>query len=279
MTATAFTKMHGLGNDFVVIDKRQHQFALTSDGARRLADRHTGIGCDQVIEIGEPGKRAEADIFMRVWNADGSEVDACGNATRCVASLLMAEGTRKSLTIATGAGMLAAEAREDGIVAVDMGKPSLDWQDIPLSEAANTLHLNLSEGQLSDPVAVSMGNPHCVFFVVDAEAVDIERHGPVLEHHELFPERANIGIAQVIDRSTIRLRVWERGTGLTLACGTGACAAAIAASRRSLTGRSVEMRLDGGILNIDTRDDDHVIMTGPAAISYTGNFDDSLVEG
>lgn len=279
--------MHGLGNDFVVIDNRRHQFVLTSDGARRLADRHTGIGCDQVIEIEQPGEPAEADIFMRIWNADGSEVDACGNATRCVASLLMAEGSRETLTIATGAGLLTAEARADGLVAIDMGAPRLDWRDIPLSEAgsqagsqaADTLHLDLTEGPLSDPVAVSMGNPHCVFFVADAEAVDIERHGPVLEHHALFPERANIGIAQVIDRSTIRLRVWERGAGLTLACGTGACAAAIAASRRGLTGRVVEMRLDGGILNIEWRDDDHVIMTGPAAISYTGIFDDSLVEG
>jgi diaminopimelate epimerase len=279
--------MHGLGNDFVVIDNRLHKFALTSDGARRLADRHTGIGCDQVIEIEQPGEPAEADIFMRIWNADGSEVDACGNATRCVASLLMAEGARETLTIATGAGLLTAEARADGLVAIDMGAPRLDWRDIPLSEAgsqagsqaADTLHLDLTEGPLSDPVAVSMGNPHCVFFVADAEAVDIERHGPVLEHHALFPERANIGIAQVIDRSTIRLRVWERGAGLTLACGTGACAAAIAASRRGLTGRVVEMRLDGGILNIEWRDDDHVIMTGPAAISYTGIFDDSLVEG
>jgi diaminopimelate epimerase len=275
--------MHGLGNDFVVIDNRQHHFALTSDGARRLAHRHTGIGCDQVIEIEEPGDRAEADIFMRIWNADGSEVDACGNATRCVASLLMAEGARQSLTIATGAGLLAAEAKADGLVAVDMGKPRLDWRDVPLSQAGSqaedTLHLDLSEGPLSDPVAVSMGNPHCVFFVADAEAIDIERHGPLLEHHPLFPERANIGVAQVIDRGTIRLRVWERGAGLTLACGTGACAAAVAAARRGLTGRSVEMRLDGGILNIDWRENDHVTMTGPAAVSYTGIFDDSLVEG
>jgi diaminopimelate epimerase len=271
--------MHGLGNDFVVIDKRQRPFALTRDGARLLADRHTGIGCDQVIEIEEPGDPAEADIFMRIWNADGSEVDACGNATRCIASLLMAENSRESLTIATGAGLLGAEARADGLVAVDMGKPRLDWQDIPLSQAEDTLHLDLSEGPLSDPVAVSMGNPHCVFFVADAEAIEIERHGPVLEHHPLFPKRANIGIAQVIDRSTIRLRVWERGAGLTLACGTGACAAAIAAARRGLTDHVVEMRLDGGVLNIDWRDDDHVMMTGPAEISYTGIFDDSLLEG
>ena len=279
MTAVAFTKMHGLGNDFVVIDNRRHGTVLTGAGARLLADRHTGIGCDQAIEIEEPGGTTDADIFMRIWNADGSEVDACGNATRCVAALLMAQEGRKSLTIATGAGLLAAEARDGGLVAVDMGAPRLDWRDIPLSRAADTLHLDLSEGPLSDPVAVSMGNPHCVFFVPNAAKIDIARFGPKLEHHSLFPERANIGIAQVVDNRTFRLRVWERGAGLTLACGTGACAAAVAAARRGLTGRIVEMRLDGGTLAIDWRADDHVLMTGPAAISYTGSFDRSLLEG
>ena len=281
MTAIAFTKMHGLGNDFAVIDARRHRLELTAEQARALADRHTGIGCDQVITMlapeGGDHENAGTDVFMRIQNADGGEVDACGNATRCVAALLMAEDARDSLYIGTKAGRLAAEAMAGGLVAVDMGKPRLDWRDIPLSQPEDTLHLELSEGPLTDPVAIGMGNPHCVFFVPDAEAVDIAALGPVLEHHSLFPERANIGVAQVIDRKTIRLRVWERGAGLTLACGTGACAAAVAAMRRELTGRTVEMRLDGGVLRIEWRADDHVMMTGPAAISFSGSFDRSLL--
>lgn len=278
MSAIAFTKMHGLGNDFVVIDNRRGLLALTEGGARAIADRHTGVGCDQIIEIGAAGASAGAEISMRIWNADGSEVDACGNATRCVAALLTAEDGLAAHTIATGAGALRARTAEDGLVTVDMGEPRLGWADIPLSQEEDTLHLSAAEGPLSDPVGVSMGNPHCVFFVTDADSVDVERHGPVLEHHALFPERANIGFAQIVDKGVIRLRVWERGAGLTWACGTGACAAAVAAARRELTDRSVEVRVDGGVLNIEWRDDDRVLMTGPAAISFTGAFDDSLLE-
>ena len=281
MTAIAFTKMHGLGNDFAVIDARRHRLDLTAEQARAIADRHTGIGCDQVITMLAPEngdhKNSGADVFMRIQNADGGEVDACGNATRCVAALLMAEEARDSLHIATGAGLLAAEATQGGLIAVDMGTPRLDWREVPLSQPEDTLHLELSEGPLTDPVALSMGNPHCVFFIPDVEAVDIAALGPILEHHALFPERANIGVAQVIDTKTIRLRVWERGAGLTLACGTGACAAAVAAARRELTGRNVEMRLDGGTLHIEWRADDHVMMTGPAAVSFAGSFDDSVL--
>ena len=276
MTAIAFTKMHGLGNDFVVIDLRGHPLAIGEAAARAIADRHTGVGCDQLILIEKPARNG-ADAFMRIRNADGGEVGACGNATRCVAALLMAEGGRDSVRIETASGILEAEELDDGTVAVDMGVPRFEWRDIPLAEPQDTLHLDLAAGPLEDPVAVSMGNPHAVFFVADAEAVDLAALGPGLEHHRLFPERANIGVAQVVDRSTIRLRVWERGAGITLACGTGACAAAVAASRRGLCGRNVAIRLDGGRLDIEWRGDDHVLMTGPVAVSFTGAFDAGLI--
>ncbi|MHA1108829.1 MAG: diaminopimelate epimerase [Alphaproteobacteria bacterium] len=276
MTAIPFTKMHGLGNDFVVVDARNLSLAVTEDRARAVADRHTGVGCDQLILIDPPADDA-ADVFMRIYNADGSEVGACGNATRCVAALLMMQEGRDSLRIGTTGGVLEAEGLDDGVVAVDMGVPGLDWRDIPLSQPEDTLHLALSSGPLHDPAAVSMGNPHCVFFVDDADAIALESLGPALELDALFPERANIGIAQIIDDGALRLRVWERGAGLTLACGTGACAAAVSAHRRGLTGRHVETQLDGGVLTIDWRGDDHVIMTGPVAISFTGAMGEAFL--
>ena len=279
MTRIAFTKMHGLGNDFVVIDARDEALALDERRARAIAARHTGIGCDQVIVM-EPASDASADLFMRIRNADGGEVAACGNAARCIAALAMMMEGRDSIRIQTSAGLLEAEGLEDGLVAVDMGRPRLDWRDIPLSAPEDTLHLELTAGPLSDPAAVSMGNPHCVFFTGDAEAVDLAALGPGLEHHPLFPERANIGIAEIRGRDAIRLRVWERGAGITLACGTGACAALVAAHRRGLTDRKATIELDGGKLTIDWRADDHVLMTGPAAISFAGSFDDeALADG
>jgi len=272
MTAIPFTKMHGLGNDFVVIDARDRPIALKPDTVRAIAARRTGVGCDQLIVMEPAADGSAADVFMRIHNADGGEVEACGNATRCVASLLAKELARGTVRIQTGAGILTAEAEQGGAVTVDMGRPGLAWQDIPLSRAADTLHLDLTAGPLADPAAASMGNPHCVFFVDSVDSVPMETLGPELEHHGLFPERANIGVAQVIDRTTLRLRVWERGAGLTPACGTGACAAVVSAHRRGLTGRRVETRLDGGLLTIEWRDDDHVTMTGPAAVSFTGTL-------
>ncbi|MEE8445981.1 MAG: diaminopimelate epimerase [Alphaproteobacteria bacterium] len=272
MTRIAFTKMHGLGNDFVVIDARAKGLALDARGARAIAARHTGIGCDQVIVM-EPAANGEADLFMRIRNADGGEVAACGNATRCVAALVMGQDGRDRLRIQTEAGLLEAEGLEGGLIAVDMGRPGLDWRDIPLAGPQDTLHLDISAGALCDPTAVGMGNPHCVFFVDDADAPDLAVLGPGLEHHQAFPERANIGIAQIQGQGAIRLRVWERGAGITQACGTGACAALVAAHRRGLTGRAATVELDGGRLAIDWRDDDHVVMTGPAAVSFSGSFD------
>lgn len=269
--------MHGLGNDFVVIDCRARPLAISAEGARALANRHTGIGCDQLVLI-EPAR--SADIFMRIYNSDGGEVGACGNATRCVGSLLLGEDeTVNVIRIETIAAVLEASAAEGGQIAVDMGVPGAGWRDVPLSTEADTLHLDLARDGLSDPVALSMGNPHCVFFVDDIAAIALDEVGPTLEHDPIFPERANIGIAQITGRDTIRLRVWERGAGITQACGTGACAAAVAGARRDLTGRAVTVTLDGGSLHIDWRDDDHVIMTGPVATSYTGSFDTESFPG
>ena len=247
--AISFRKMHGLGNDFVVIDARARPLALDAALAKRIADRRTGIGCDQLIVI-EPAKASLADAFMRIRNADGGEVEACGNATRCVASLLMAEKGQDHVVIETVVGLLDAEAAAGGRIAVDMGPAQLDWRDIPISEAIDTLHLGIALGQLSDPVGVGMGNPHAVFFVPNADAVDIAALGPPLEHHKLFPARANIEVAQILSPTRIRMRVWERGAGITRACGTGACATLVAAVRRGLTERKASVVLDGGELEI-----------------------------
>ena len=265
-----FTKMHGLGNDFVVIDARRQPVELSAAAVRTISDRRTGVGCDQLILI-EPQQSAGTDAFMRIRNADGSEVSACGNATRCVARLLMEESGHSERVIETRAGRLVASASGNGLISVDMGPAGLDWREIPLAIPADTCSLELTQGPLSNPVAVSMGNPHAVFFVPDAEAVALAEHGPLVEHHPLFPERTNVEIVEVLSPSKLRMRVWERGTGITSACGTGACAALVAAVRRGLIpGRGAELALDGGSLFIEWLHDSHVVMTGPAAVSFTG---------
>ena len=274
-TAIPFVKMHGLGNDFVVFDARLHALSLTGGQIQTIANRRTGVGCDQLIVIG-PARDSVSDAFMSIFNADGSEVAACGNATRCVASILMAEGDRPSVVIETKAGLLDAQS-QDGLVAVDMGPARLDWREIPLSEPVDTLHLPVSAGPLADAAAVGMGNPHAVFFVPDADAVDLATLGPGLEHHPMFPERANIEVAQIVGPDRIRMRVWERGSGITLACGTGACATLVAASRRGLTGRKAEVILDGGTLTVQWLPDGHVLMTGPVATVYSGFLDRAVL--
>jgi diaminopimelate epimerase len=272
MSATDFIKMHGLGNDFVVIDARRAAFALDDARAHAIADRKTGIGCDQLIVMEQP--RADgADVFMRIHNADGGEVEACGNATRCIATLLMRETGGDRVVVETAAGLLEARPASGGRVSVDMGKARLDWCEIPLAAAQDTLHIALTVGPLADPVCTNIGNPHATFFVADAAAVDLAALGPPLEHHALFPERANIGVAELVAPDRLRLRVWERGVGITRACGTGACAAVVAASRRGLTGRTAEVVLEGGSLTIAWRADGHVVMTGPVATSFHGSFD------
>ena len=271
-----FIKMHGLGNDFVVLDRRAVGKALDGALARAVADRHVGVGCDQVIVI-EPSETGVADAAMRIFNADGSEVAACGNATRCVAALLFRERNTDHVTIETAAGLLDAAAAPGGLITVDMGPARTAWQEIPVAEALDTLHMGIAEGPLRDPVGVNMGNPHAVFFVDDVAKIPLDKIGPKLERHRLFPERANIGVAQVLSKERLRLRVWERGSGITLACGTGACAAVVAAHRRNLTGRKVEVLVDGGTLLIEWADDGHVLMTGPAATSFTGDLDPALL--
>ncbi len=271
MSTQAFLKMHGLGNDFVVLDGRPAPISLTPGQVCAVADRQTGIGCDQLIVM-EPPRSDRANVFMRIFNADGSEVAACGNATRCVASLVMEETGSDQVIVETAAGLLDAQAAVGGQIAVGMGRVRLDWRDIPLAEPRDTLHLGLGSGPLQDPVGVNVGNPHAVFFVDDVEAVDLAVHGPKLETDALFPEFANIEAVQVLSGSLLRMRAWERGAGITKACGTGACAALVAAHRRGLTGRKAEVVLDGGTLFIEWLPDDHVLMTGPVATSFKGEL-------
>ena len=276
MTDLAFTKMHGLGNDFVVLDARAAPLALSAAQVRAIADRHTGVGCDQLLVV-EPPRNGAADAYLRIHNADGGEVAACGNGARCVAAMVMAEKGAERALIETAAGVLEAHAGAAGEIAVDMGPASLQWRDVPLARDADTLHLGIEAGPLIDPVALSVGNPHAVFFVDDAEAVPLETVGPEIEHHPLFPERTNVEAAQVLSPRRLRLRVWERGVGITRACGSGACAALVAAHARGLTERAADVDLDGGTLKIEWRDDGHVMMTGPAAVSFAGTLSGSLL--
>ncbi len=270
-----FLKMHGLGNDFVVIDARTQPYAPTEAEVRSIADRKTGVGCDQFILI-EPAKSPDAHAFMRIHNADGGEVEACGNASRCVGWLLLEETGKESIVFETVAGLLEARRASRDLITVDMGPARLEWTAIPLAQPVDTLHLPISQGGVSDPVAVNMGNPHAVFFVPDADAVPIAEIGPGLEHHPLFPERANVEFASIESPTRIRMRVWERGAGVTRACGTGACATLVAAARRGLTDRKADVVLDGGTLTIEWLDDGRVLMTGPVAVSFTGRLSASL---
>ena len=266
-----FAKMQGCGNDFVILDERAGALGLTPARAAALADRHRGIGCDQLIALEQADG---ADVFMRIRNPDGAEAGACGNATRCVATILARETGRRDFVIRTIAGDLPAELLADGQVRVDMGPPLLGWAEIPLARPMDTMHLDLSAGSLSDPAAASMGNPHATFFVPDLAAIPLAALGPVLEHAAIFPERANIGVVQVLGPDHLRLRVWERGAGLTRACGSGACAALVNAHRRGLAGRAARLDLDGGRLMIAWREaDGHVLMTGPAETAFTGEVD------
>ena len=276
MGKVPFYKMHGLGNDFVVLDFRRGSIPLGTAAVRRLADRRTGIGCDQVILL-KPPRHPAAQVLMGIRNADGSAAQACGNATRCVADLLHRETGEPRVRIETAAGLLQAEARTDGSFAVDMGPARTAWHEIPLSRAMDTDRVDLTLGPLTEAVCTSIGNPHATFFVDDVDTVDLEALGPALEHHPLFPERANIGIAEIAGQRRIRLRVWERGAGITRACGTGACAALVAAHRRGLTERRADVELDGGTLDIAWREDGHVIMAGPATLSFEGAFDTDLL--
>ena len=271
---TTFLKMHGLGNDFVIFDARTFPVPVDPAAAKAIADRKRGIGCDQVIVM-EPAKNGAA-AFMRIFNADGSEVESCGNAARCVAYLLMAERETDHIQLASPGGPLLCRSAEDDAVTVDMGPPRLDWREIPMAQAVDTASFALSVPGFDDPAlrsvaAVSMGNPHCVLFVKDADAAPVAKLGAAIEQHPWFPARTNVEFVERRGEALLRMRVWERGAGITLACGTGACAALVAANLRGLVGRKARLILDGGELAIEWREsDDHVLMTGPTRFSFAG---------
>ena len=265
-----FMKMHGLGNDFVVIDARARDHDLSAELVKRIADRNRGVGFDQLAII----EKGERDAHLTFYNADGSMSSACGNATRCVARYLMDESGAEALSISTDHGLLEAKDVGQGLTSVNMGHPAWEWQAIPLSQEVDTLHLPI-EG---DPVATNMGNPHCTFFVKDAEAVDLAKSAAPLEHHPLFPERTNVQFASLIGENHLRMRVWERGTGITLASGSSSCATLVAAARRGLTGKQARIDLDGGSLNIDWSDEG-VWLTGPTEHVFSGTFTDDFLTG
>jgi len=258
-----FHKMHGLGNDFVILDAREQPIALSDVSVRAIADRRTGVGCDQLILLERSDR---ADLRMRIFNADGGEVEACGNAARCVT--LLEGGERR---IETNGGTISGSAA-DGMATVDMGRPRFGWDEIPLAYPVDTAAVPVGWEELQQPFTVNVGNPHAVFFVEDAEAVELERLGPLIEADPLFPSRVNVNVASVED-GAIRLRVWERGAGLTQACGTGACATAVAAIGRRLVSAPVEVRLPGGALTIDWRPGESIRMSGAAAHVFTGEIE------
>jgi len=268
-----FVRMNGAGNDFVVVNALETPFAPTAGQARAVADRETGQGCDQLIAI-EPSDRADA--FMRVWNADGGQVETCGNALRCVGWLLMQSTGKGSVVIDTLSGPTTATRAGDRSIRVDMGAPGLDWTEVPLAEEMDTRGIELQLGPIDAPLlhtpgAVSMGNPHVVFFTDRLDDAFVRGSGSLVEHHPLFPQGVNVGFAHVLAPDRIRLRVWERGAGLTRACGTGACAALVAAARRGLTGRHAVIETDGGELQIEWDEaSGHVFMTGPVEVEGTG---------
>jgi len=256
--------MHGLGNDFVVVDERGITPRVDKAVAMAIADRHRGVGFDQLAVL---SKTPDADVRLVFWNSDGSQAGACGNATRCIARHVMDQTGASELTLQTERGVLHAVDAGQGLTSVNMGQPQLEWQDVPLSHAMDTLELPIDGA----PTATGMGNPHCTFFVDDAEDVDLDAKGAAFEHHPLYPERTNVQFASLIHADHLRMRVWERGVGITLASGSSSCATAVAAVRRGLTGRDVTIDLDGGTLQISWRDDG-VWMTGPTAHVFDGQW-------
>lgn len=272
-----FAKMNGLGNEIAVLDARERPLTLNASAVEALATPEKGIGFDQLMVL-LPPRNPLADVHTEIWNADGSKVAACGNGSRCVAWYVMREMNRENLVIETEAGLLGAVSVGPNMISVDMGAPIFEWELIPMSERMDTMRIELQVGPIDDPIlhgpgVVNMGNPHCVFFVQDAELAPVEAVGPMIEYHPLFPERTNVGFAEIVARDHIRLRVWERGAGLTKACGTGACAALVAAVRRRLCDRSAKVQVDGGMLQIEWREsDNHVIMTGAVALESEGNL-------
>jgi len=269
IAGTPFVKMHGTQNHFVIVDARQETFAPSRGDIVEICDPTTGIGADQLIVI-EPAN-SDADAFMRIFNVDGKEAEACGNATRCVAWILLEENGSDRLAIETLAGELVCHRAGDQRVAATMGKVSMNWQRIPLSEERDTLHLGLVSGALSDPVGLNVGNPHAVFFVEDLDQVDVGADAPPIQNDKLFPNQVNVGVAEILSPQKMRLIVYERGVGLTMACGSGACAAVFAAQQLRLThSATMQVELPGGIVDIEISRDGTAVMTGPVAYSFSG---------
>ena len=276
-----FRKMNGLGNDFVVLDARQNPIAISNTQARAIADRKSGIGCDQLIVM---EKSDFADVRMRIWNAEGGEVPSCGNASRCIADLIFDETHTNNATIETLGGMLVATKAGERLVTIDQGLPKFGWAEIPLSEPfADTRHIELQVGPIDAPLlhspsVVNVGNPHCIFWVNDLNVVDFSRVGPMLENHPMFPERANISLAKVVARDHVILKVWERGAGLTQACGTAACATMAAGHRIKIIDAKCKIALPGGDLFMAVNEaNGHVLMTGPAAYDFEGTLPEGLL--
>ncbi len=268
-----FLKMHGLGNDFVIFDARNQHMKLNQDSVKYISNRKTGIGCDQIAII-NPAKSKDTDCFMLIYNADGGEVGACGNVTRCVASFLMKDLNKDKVLIETIEDILICTKSDNDNITVDMGIPRVKWDEIPLSKEVDTLNLNLSKDNVSNPTAVSVGNPHCVFMVENIDNIDIEKLGSYFENHELFPERTNVEFIKIIDRNTIRMKVWERGTGVTKSCGTGACGSFVAAHRKGLVGDKAKLILDGGELEISINNETgHIFMKGAATYVFKGDIE------
>ena len=265
-----FLKMHGLGNDFVIIDARHAELPVTAKMACAIGERHFGVGYDQLVVM---TKSDGANVDLIFWNSNGTLSDACGNASRCIARLVMAEIDEREITIRTGSGLLVAQMADDGLISVNMGQPQLVWNKVPLKKNVDLIALPI-EGE---PGAVGMGNPHCVFVVDNVDSINLIEWGSKIETHELFPEHTNVEFIQIINKKTIRQRTFERGAGVTLACGSGACAVAVVAHRKGLTDRKVEIQLDGGSLKIDWRDDG-VWMSGPTAIVFEGNLSPEFLE-
>lgn len=272
MRPLVFHKMHGRGNDFVIVDLRWQSWAPVPLQLSRIADRRRGVGCDQVVIISPPSVEG-ADADIKFFNADGSVTGACGNGTRCAGSLLIEALATRSVTLNAGKRRLTVTLEADGTYATDMGVPSFDWQSIPLAHASDTDHIDIRFNGLTGGSAVNLGNPHLVFLVDDAERASVEEAGAYYERHPLFPERTNVEFISILGKDKLRMRVWERGVGLTQACGSGACAAVAAAHRRGICGKNAEIIADGGSLRVTWRDDGHMILAGPVTRSFTGQFD------
>lgn len=265
-----FIKMHGLRNDFVIIDGRERPYSPLTEEIIHICDRHGGVGADQLLIV-EPAKSPGTYAFVRIINIDGQEVEACGNATRCVGWLLLKECDEKEIQIETLGGVLTCSLAGEKQVRVEMGKIKTHWQDIPLSKEMDTLHLNIGAGPLNDPVGMNIGNPHAVFFVEDVDDIDLPEYGKILQTHPLFPKEANIGVAQLVNSKTLKLLVWERPGTMTTACGTGACVAVAAAHRRGLTDKKrIKVIMPAGSVEIELKEEGFAVMTGPVEICYAG---------